>query len=127
MVGQVVWSDHWLFLCLGGTLGGWSISSTTLGGAWSAGLERLWVTLGDAWSVGESASARLERSSKSAVSCRKATLVGLPVAKSGVEDSWTSSSIATVALFVAKVVGILNLVGRKVTVSEFWVALVVLT
>ena len=91
-------------------------------------------------SVAEAASARVEQSfsrvewsfSKSAVSCRKAVLVGLPLAKSGVTgwgflNSLTRSSIADVALSMAEVVGILNLVGRKVTVSEFRVSLVVLT
>ena len=123
------WTNRFVYprvrLCLGGTLGGWSVLSTTLGGAWLIGLERSSTTLGDALLV--SNSVRLEWSlSKSAVIWRKATFVGLPLSRSGVEgwgfrNLWTMSSIATVALSVAEVVGILNLVGRKVTESEFCV------
>ena len=53
--------------------------------------------------------------------------MGLPLSRNGVEgwgfcNSWTRSSMAAVALSMAEVVSILNLVGRKVTESEFRVA-----
>ena len=66
------------------------------------------------------------------MSLQKDALVGLPLSRRGVTEwgfcnSWTRSSIADVALSVAEVIGILNLVGRKVTESEFQGAFVELT